>query len=174
VWVVRKLELTNPVWLETMDAPDSLDRTDAETRCFRHQGAGPMGRFARRIAECQGDDALGSLAPERFDTWGPRLVAKQAFEPFLHEPFLPAPDASLGFAGSPHDLVRADPIGSEQNDLSPPNVFLRSVAIFDESLEPPSISRQNGNGFSCAHRADSHALQKMGIPKGTQPSDLIH
>ena len=31
VWVVRELELTNPVWLETMDAPDSLDRTDAET-----------------------------------------------------------------------------------------------------------------------------------------------
>jgi hypothetical protein len=59
-------------------------------------------------------------------------------------------------------------------NLSPPNVFLRSVAIFDESLEPPSISRQNGNGFSCAHRADSHAPQQEGIPKRTQPSDFIH
>jgi hypothetical protein len=172
--VVRELELANPVRLETMGAPDSLDGTDAETRCLRHQGAGPMGGLAGRIAERQGDNALGGFAPQRLDTRGPRLVPKQAFEAFFNEPFLPTPDASLGFAGSPHDLVRAEPIGSEQNDLSPPNVFLRSVAIFDESLEPPSISRQNGNGFSCAHRADSHALQKTGIPKGTQPSDLIH
>src|SRR5450755_3466836 len=79
--------------------------------------------------------------PERLDARGPRLVAKQALEPFFHKAFLPAPDAGLGFAGSPHDLVRADPIGSEQDDLTPPDVLLRSVAIFDESFEPPLIGR---------------------------------
>jgi hypothetical protein len=41
-------------------------------------------------------------------------------------------------------------------------------------LEPAPIGRRNGNGFSRAHRADSHAPRKTGIPKGTQPSDLIH
>jgi hypothetical protein len=30
-------------------------------------------------------DALGRLAPERLDARGSRLVAKQAFEPFIHE-----------------------------------------------------------------------------------------
>ena len=172
--IVRELELANPVRLETMGAPDSLDGTDAETRCPRHQGAGPMGGLAGRIAERQGDDALGGFAPERLDPRGPRLVAKQAFEAFFNEPFLPAPDASLGFAGSPHDLVRADPIGGEQDDLSSPDMLLRGVAIFDESLEPAPIGRRNGHGFSPAHRANSHAPRKTGIPKGTQPSDLIH
>ena len=159
--VVRELELANPVWLETMGTPDSLDGTDAETRCLRHQGAGPMGGLAGWIAE-------------RLDPRGPRLVAKQAFEAFFNEPFLPAPDASLGFAGSPHDLVRADTVGGEQDNLSSPDMLLRGVAIFDESLEPAPIGRRNGHGFSRAHRADSHAPRKTGIPKGTQPSDLIH
>jgi len=36
-------------------------------------------RVAGRIAERQGDDALGGFAPERLDPRGPRLVAKQAF-----------------------------------------------------------------------------------------------
>ena len=95
--IVRELELANPVRLEIVGAPNSLDGTDAETRCLRHQGADPMGGPAGRIAERQGDDALARLAPERLDTRGPRLVAKQAFEAFFNEPFLPAPDASLGF-----------------------------------------------------------------------------
>ena len=38
-----------------------------------------MGRLAGRIAERQGDNALGGFAPERLDPRGTRLVAKQAF-----------------------------------------------------------------------------------------------
>ena len=139
--VVRELELANPVRLETVGAPNSLDGADAETRRLRHQGASPMGRFAGRIAERQGDDAFDRLARDRFDARGPRLVAKQAFEAFFNEPLLPAPDAGLGFARSPHDLVRADPIGGEQDDLGSPDMLLRGVAIFDENLEPISIAR---------------------------------
>ena len=171
--VVRELKLANPVRLETMGAPDSLDGADAETRCLRHQAAGPMGGLAGRIAERQGDDALGGFAPERLDPRGPRLVAKQAFEAFFNEPFLPAPDASLGFAGSPHDLVRADPIGGEQDDLSSPDMLLRGVAIFDENLEPTPIGRRKRIWiFPCASRRIARPV-KAGIPKGTRPSDLI-
>ena len=83
-----------------------------------HKNRGLRTRIAGRIAERQGTDALGGFTPERLDPQGPRLFAQQAFEAFLSEPFLPAPDASLGFAGSPHDLVRADPVGGEQDDLS--------------------------------------------------------
>ena len=80
-------------------------------------------------------------APSGLMREGRVLSRSRPFEPFFHRAFLPAPDASLGFAGSPHDLVRADPIGSEQDDLTPPDVLLRSVAIFDESFEPPLIGR---------------------------------
>ena len=43
--IVGQLELAHPVRLQTVGAPDALDRTQAEPRCLRHQGAGPMGRF---------------------------------------------------------------------------------------------------------------------------------
>jgi hypothetical protein len=93
--VFGKLEVAHAVRLEAVGAPDSLDGTEAEPRGFRHQGAGPVGCLAGRFAKRQGDDALGRLSPERLDAPGARLVAKQTFEPFLHEALLPAPDAVL-------------------------------------------------------------------------------
>ena len=166
-WVVRKLELANPVGLETMAAPDPLDGTNTEARRLRHQDAGPVGRFAGWIAKRQGDNPLGRLAIERLDPRGPGLVAKQTLEPFFQEAFLPAPNASLGLAGSSHDLVRAGPIGREENNLGSPHVLLRDIAIVDEIFKPTPIGQRNGDGFSCAHRADLHMPQIWGIPIGT-------
>jgi hypothetical protein len=126
-----------------------------------------VGCFAGRFAKRQGDDALGRLSPERLDARGARLVAKQAVEPFLHEALSPAPDAGFGFARSPHDLVRADAIGGQKHDLSPPDMLLWRIAVLDQALEPTNIGRRNGERFSCAHRADSHIPQEIGIPCGT-------
>jgi hypothetical protein len=42
--VVGQLELAHPMRLQTIGAPDGLNRTHAEPRRFRRQGAGPMGR----------------------------------------------------------------------------------------------------------------------------------
>jgi hypothetical protein len=44
---------------------------------------------------------------------------------------------------------------------------LYGVAILDESFKPMPIEWWNGDGFSSAHRADSHAKPKRGIPNGT-------
>ncbi len=77
-----------------------------------------------------------------------------------------------GFSRSPHDLVRADPIGVEQNDLTPPKVFPRGVAIFDENLKAPPISRRNGQGFFRADRADWRApLSFSRLSIGHSPRD---
>ena len=45
--VVGELELLDPVRLQTMRAPDALDRAWADTDYFRHHGSGPMGRLGR-------------------------------------------------------------------------------------------------------------------------------
>ena len=63
---------------------------------------------------------------------GPRLVAQEAVDAFRHEPFLPAPDAGLRFAGPTHDVAGADAIGAQQYDGRAPSVFcetLRSLVI---------------------------------------------
>jgi hypothetical protein len=61
-------------------------------------------------------------------------ITKKALEAFLHEASLPAPDAGLGLAGSAHDLVRADAVGREQDDLGLPRMLLRGLAVSDDRL----------------------------------------
>ena len=86
--------------------------------------------------------ALGHLGPERRDARGPRLVAQQPVDAFLHEALLPAPHAGLRLAGPPHDLDGADAVGAQQDDLRPPDVLLRGVAVPDERLK--SAARSDG------------------------------
>jgi hypothetical protein len=69
--------------------------------------------------------------PERLDARGARLVAQQSIDPLLDKALLPAPNAGFGLPGSSHDFVRADPIGGQQHDLSPPHVLLRHVAVLN-------------------------------------------
>ena len=165
--IVGQLELAHPVRLQTMGAPDALDRTHAEPSRLRHRGSGPVGRLTRRVAKRQGDHALRRLGAQRLDSRGTRLVTNQAVEFVLHKAFLPAPNAGLGLGRSPHDLVRADAIGGQQHDFSPPDVLLRRVAVLHHSFEPANIGGRNGEGFSCAHRADLHAEPASGIPART-------
>ena len=157
-----------------MGAPDALNRTHAEPRRLRHQDAGPVGRFPGRLSERQRNDTLGGLGAKRLDARGARLAAEQPVEPLLDKPFLPPPYARLGLAGLPHDLVRADAIGGQQDDFGSPDVLLRRIAVKHQGLEPMNIGGRNGEGLSCAHRADSHIANLPGIPIGTQMSGSIH
>ena len=155
-----------------MRAPDSLDGTEAEPRGIRLQGAGPVGCLAGRFAKRQGDHALGRLSPKRLDARGARLVAKQTFEPFHHEAFLPAPDAGFGFARSPHDLVRSGAIAGQEHDLSPPDMLLWRIAVLVWSRRK---SADDTRSVLPARIARTPKIpQETGIPWGTQMSGSIH
>src|SRR6202041_1830996 len=136
--------------------------------------AGPMGRFPGRFRERQRDDALGRLDAQRLDARGTRLVAEQPIEALLDKALLPAPNTGLGLSGSSHDRVRADAVGGQQHDFSPPNVLLRGVAILNDGSEPTGIGGRNGERFSSAHRADSPRQSAAGIPAGTKSAGSIH
>ena len=63
-WIVRELELPDPVRLEPMRSPNTLNRTDADANRFGHHGAGPVRRFARRVGKRQSHDPLGHVIIE--------------------------------------------------------------------------------------------------------------
>ena len=172
--IVGQLELAHPVRLETMLAPDALNRADAEVRRLRHQDACPVGRLARRFAKRQRDDALGGLGAERLDARGTRFVAEQPVEPRLDKAFLPTPHAGLRLASSPHDLVRADAIGRKQHDLGPPYVLLRRVAVTNQGFEPTNIGRRPRKGFPARIAHTRTPQPQEGIPSGIQTSGSIH
>ena len=132
------------------------------------------------VASCGGSchrrrhDPLGDRGGELRDARGPRLIAQKPVHALGGEPFLPAPHAGLGLAGLAHDRVRAEPLAAEQHDLRPPNVLLRSVAVFDHSAEPINVDRADGNGdcyFACRKLA-RRKLHRESLPD--QNVDAIH
>jgi hypothetical protein len=76
----------------------------------------------------------------------------------LHEVLLPAPHPGLRIAGPAHDLVGAYAIRAQKDDLSPPDMPVRSVAIPRERLQTAAIRRLERDGNSC-----SHASSPLGI-----------
>ena len=64
--------------------------------------------------------------------------------------------------------------GRQEHDLRRPDVLLRRVAVFNESMKPIKIGVRNGKRNTGLHPADSHAATPPGIRPGIQLSDLIH
>jgi len=169
-----EFELPDPVWLQTMRTPDPLHRTCADADGFRHHCSGPVGRLDGRIGSSKGDDTLGDIRPEWWDARGSRLIAQEAVITSLHEAFLPAPNTGLRLAGPAHDLIGANTVRTQQDDLSPPDMLVRGVAIPRESLQTAAVGRLKSDGNSGSHVPDSHATRALGIPSGIQMSDAIH
>ena len=169
-----ELELVHPVRLKAVRAPDALDGTRADIDDLRHHGGGPVGRLGWRVGLGERCDALGDVRSQWWDPRWPRLVAQETVITFLHEAFLPAPDTGLRFAGPAHDLIGANTVGTEQDDLGSPDMLVRGVAIPREHLQTAAISGLESDGNSGSHAPDSHASSPLGIPSGNQVSDAIH
>ena len=74
----------------------------------------------------------------------------------------------------PHDLIGANTVSAQQDDLSPPDMLVWGVAIPREHLQTAAVGRLESNGNSGSHAPDSHASSPLGIPSGIQMSDAIH
>src|SRR6476661_8494768 len=111
---------------------------------------------------------------ERRDARGPRLVVQEAVDAFLHEPFLPAPDAGLRLAGPAHDLVGANTVGARKDDRRPPSVFLRGVTVPGDRFKSAADGPRDRDGNSGAHAPDSHGNRNREIPIRTLLSSKDH
>ena len=169
-----ELELFHPVRLKAVRTPDALDGTRADIDDLRHHGGDPVGRLCWRVSLGEHHDALGDVRPQRRDARWPRLVAQETVITFLREAFLPAPDTSLRLAGPAHDLIGANTVGAEQDDLGSPDMLVRGIAIPRERLQSVAISGLESDGNSGSHAPDSHTSSPLGIPSGIQMSDAIH
>ena len=150
-WVFGQLELPETVGLQAVAAPDALHRTGRDANGPSHGGRSPVRDLAGRRAEGQFDHPRNGFLQKRRLAGGARLVPQKAIHALAHIAFLPAPDAGLGLARPLHDLRRAAADAREQDNIGPPNVFLRAVAIRSNRLKPGAIRRANLEGNSSAH-----------------------
>ena len=99
-----------------------------------------------------GNHPFDQLGRQPWDARRPGLVAQQPVDAGLQVARLPAPHAGLGLARPAHDLDRAQPVGREQHDLCPPDVFLRTVPIGHERRQTRTIGgrKPKAAGFSHA------------------------
>src|SRR5712691_3141597 len=169
-----ELELFHPVRLKAVCAPDAMDGTRADVDGFRHHGGGPVGCLRGRIGLSERHDVLNNVQSQWWDTRRPRLVAQETVITFPHEAFLPAPDTGLRLAGLAPDLIGANAVRAQQDNLGPPDMLVWGVAIPRKRLQTAAIGELESNGNSGSHAPDSHASSPLGIPSGIQMSGAIH
>src|SRR3979490_1125071 len=146
-----ELELFHPMRLKAVRTPDALDGTRADVEGFRHEGGGTVGRLCWRLGLGEHHDAFGDVRPQRPDARGSCLIVQEAVVTRLHEAFLPAPHTGLRFASPAHDLIGANTVRTQQDDLSPPDMLVWGVAIPRQHLQAAAISRLESDGNSGAH-----------------------
>ena len=61
--------------------------------------------------------------------------------------------------------------GRREHDLRRPDVLLRRVAVFNESVKPIKIGVRDGKRNAGLHPVNSHAATPSGIRPGIQLSD---
>src|SRR6202048_3526325 len=172
--IVGQLELTYPVRLEAMSTPYSLPRADANPGHFRHRRTAPVTGSRWRASQRQGDHTFSYLGAQRRNARPPRLVPPKASGSLVTETFLPTPDHRFGLAGGLHDLRRAVTSGRQKDDLCPPNVLLRTVAIGNHDLKLVTVGAAQLDVRSLVHPLDSHTRALRGIPKRIELLDLVH
>ena len=153
-----------------MRLPDALDADHANADGLGHGAGGPVRGLPRRIGQGQFDDPSDRLGPQVRLARLAGLVAQQTFEALAHEPLLPAPDRRLGQPRAAHDLVRATAFGRGRQRPGSRDMFLRTVAISDDGLEPAAILGRDGNGDTCSHAQN---MNRFG-PPGNPPNGPIH
>src|SRR5208282_3447758 len=105
--------------VERLDLALLIDREDYGMGGRIDIKANDVAQLADKLRVGLGErhDALGDVRSKRRDARWSRLVAQETVITFLHEAFLPAPDTSLRLAGPAHDLIGANTVGAEQDDL---------------------------------------------------------
>src|SRR5436190_18426506 len=84
------------------------------------------------------------------------------------------PYDGFGAPGSAHDRIGAKSIGGQQDDVCPPDVFLRTVAVRHHCPKTSTVGGGHIDHDPLAHGPDSHVHCELGIPKGTRTSGWMH
>ena len=160
--IVGTLERADAMRLEVVCLPNALHRAQRQADRLSHRSAGPVGRFAGRLAagECQ---YLGHgrgrhwLFPRR-----PGLVAQQTVHPGIGVAPLPAPHRRTADGGAAGHLKHRQPIRREQNDLGALDVLQRPVPIVNDCRQAGAILRADYDAKLLGHaRRIAHPARLM-------------
>ena len=157
--------------------PNALDELTLTPAALAIKAPSPWGGLTRRVAKRQGDparsvaSALSGLIRE-----GTRLVTKQGVEPVRRKRSCPARQTQV-LDLAVRRMISFVPTPSAVNSTisARQTCFCGALRSCTTALTAGEYRpRTKRRGFSCAHRADSHAEPASGIPARTQMLGSIH
>ncbi len=152
VLVARDLERLDPVRLEPVRVPDPLHAAVRDLGHLRHAAQAPVGRIRRLAVQRHLHHLLDYFRAERFDARRTGRVLQKSLNPFGDIAPAPAPDRQQALADLRRNRLRRQTIPRQQHDPSPPNNFLRRVAVSHQPLQPLTVGAAQQNPVDLSHR----------------------
>jgi hypothetical protein len=150
--IVGALERANAVRLQPMRLPQALHGALTPT-------ALDMARPVQCVAWLGGSEQVRSITlattlAESGARPGLRVVAQQAVDALLSVSRLSAPDRGSADVRSPRHSLHRQAIGRTKDDVRPPHMFERAIAIRDDGQQTLTVfgGRKDTDGWSHAHR----------------------
>ena len=103
---------------------------------------------------------------------GRRVASRSSPSPLLREPLLPAPHAGLGNPRPAHDLHRAVPGRTLQNDPGAPDMLLLRIAVRGNPFRTAAVLRSDHKRHIRTH--DGNSLNKPQRPHSGPSRHPIH
>ena len=162
--IVRQFECANAVRGKLIGRENALHRAQANARRVRQHPPRPVRGFSWGRSERQGHDAINRLRRQRLLARLAGLVAQQTMHAFVHEPFLPTPNAGLRQLRAAHNLVCAAARPRRQDGLGALDVLLLRVAVPDDGIQPKAILGRDSKADPCFHVRSMNCFAPYGNP----------
>ena len=160
--VIRQLEGADAVRCKLVGFQDALHRPQAHPRRLGQHATGPMGRRAGRRPKRKVYHPPYGRGRQRLLSRLARLVTRQPRDAFRHEPGLPAPYHGLRLARAAHNLGSATTVGSGEDNIGAPHMFLRRAAVPDNRLKAAAIGGCHRHDNSCSHAESLNCFERFG------------
>jgi hypothetical protein len=159
--ILGALEGAQPMGLQAMRLPDSLDGTQGNARRLRHGAAGPVGDLTGRLGTGQRQH-LGHLRREQGRLAGfAGLVSQQAIDTLLGIAHLPAPDGGAADPNGLGHLKNVKPLGRAENDMGALNMFERTTTVGEDRRQPLAILSAYNDADDLGHDRRVAQLQPI-------------
>ena len=156
-----------------------LPRMSAARDCIASEmvawpGRGPLSQYAA-VPDRHG--SLRRRASSQSQGHDARLIPTRYVRPYSKgqkNDFRDSEAIAEAVAGGLHDLGSAATVGRQKDDLCPPNVLLRAIAVGDHGLKLATVRSAQLDVRSLVHPPDSHTPVLQGILKRIEVLDLVH
>jgi hypothetical protein len=157
VFVAAQLEGLDPMRLEVVTLPDSLDGGLAEPLGPRQRACAPVRRRGGRGVQCGVNDRADLLHRHPRRAAGPRRILFQPRDAQGQKPFAPQLHRRSGDLQGRGDVLAGDFVGGHRDDLRPDHFPMREASSPGPGIQRGTLVGRQDNGCGGPAHAREHS-----------------